>query len=442
MLLKVAVAGVLLFVVAALILVACNRRDAAPPDLAGLESASGADVPANSNAWYFIREAARDACIPSRTSALCAVWFGVRSDAADLRELLVSNTLALAWTDRAANANRIAQPRERSPEDDNRLGWSPVGTCGRLLRLRADLALNEGRTNDALHDYGLSLKLARLYLECPPACEADALAAFVEVRNVLHALRDTSGRLGVRAAWERFGDDLRALSDMREPRRCAAAAAIAADRRELEHLRRIADGIEAAPVYWDSPFASILPDEPTLADGNWLEQSVFCVLNLLPTSYRLHPNRTLAIMAGVRRGGPMPRTVLQASQARQSSSWEDVLKPAWRLLGPNGLGEIYVIIQAERQVFIEGGTRLSECAGRGTRLSLALRLYELEHGELPERLEALAPHWLEAVPVDPYDGRPFRYDRTRRLVYSAGPNRRDDGGGVRGNSDDVLFQVP
>ena len=107
------------------------------------------------------------------------------------------------------------------------------------------------------------------------------------------------------------------------------------------------------------------------------------------------------------------------------------------MLGPNGLGEIYIIIQSERQKFIEGGARLAECGARGTRLALALRLYEQEHGELPERLDALVPVWIEAVPVDPYDGQSFRYHRVRRLVYSIGPNRRDDGG----SRDDVLFPV-
>jgi hypothetical protein len=437
-LLKVAGASLLLLVASVLILIVCNCRDAPPPDLSGLETASVADVPANSNGWYCIREAVRDAWIPARTASLYAVWCGVRrEDAAGLRELLASNTLALAWIDRAANSVRIAPPRVYLPEDGNWLGWSPVAKCGRTLRLRAELALVEGRTNDALRDYGQSLRLARLYLESPPVGEPDALAAFVEVRNVLHALRDASERLGVRVVWERFGGDLRALSDLREPRRRASAAALEADRRELARLGRMASGAEVPPVNLNSPFDSIFPDDATRAAAIWPERLAIGALNLLPVSYRLQPNRTLAIMAGVRRGGPLPASVLLAVDARRSSSWMKLLNPAWRLLGPNGLGEIYVIIQSERQNFIEGGARLAEGGARGTRLALALRLYEQEHGELPERLDALVPAWIEAVPADPYDGRLFRYHRARRLVYSIGPNRRDDDGG----RDDVLFPI-
>ena len=40
----------------------------------------------------------------------------------------------------------------------------------------------------------------------------------------------------------------------------------------------------------------------------------------------------------------------------------------------------------------------------------------------------LVPDELEAVPLDPFDGRPFRYDAKRRIVYSVGKNLVDDGG--------------
>ena len=46
------------------------------------------------------------------------------------------------------------------------------------------------------------------------------------------------------------------------------------------------------------------------------------------------------------------------------------------------------------------------------RLNLALRLFKDRHGELPERLEELVPELLEGVPLRPWDGRPFPYDRT------------------------------
>jgi len=48
-----------------------------------------------------------------------------------------------------------------------------------------------------------------------------------------------------------------------------------------------------------------------------------------------------------------------------------------------------------------------------TRLVVALNRYEMRNGKLPERLEQLVPEYIDSVPRDPYDGKPFRYDRNK-----------------------------
>lgn len=60
------------------------------------------------------------------------------------------------------------------------------------------------------------------------------------------------------------------------------------------------------------------------------------------------------------------------------------------------------------------------------RLTLALRGYRDQHGRWPERLEALVPEWLEAVPEDPFaPGTPLRYACTGESwqFWSAGAER-------------------
>jgi hypothetical protein len=61
---------------------------------------------------------------------------------------------------------------------------------------------------------------------------------------------------------------------------------------------------------------------------------------------------------------------------------------------------------------------------------LAARAYELEKGGPPTSLEALVPDYIEAVPADPFDGKPLRYDPKRRLVWSVGEDLVDDGAAV------------
>ncbi len=63
--------------------------------------------------------------------------------------------------------------------------------------------------------------------------------------------------------------------------------------------------------------------------------------------------------------------------------------------------------------------------------AIALKRYELRHGEMPFDLESLRPDYLSKIPQDPVDERPLRYRRENDgtfLLYSIGPDGKDDGG--------------
>jgi hypothetical protein len=72
-----------------------------------------------------------------------------------------------------------------------------------------------------------------------------------------------------------------------------------------------------------------------------------------------------------------------------------------------------------------------ETAKRTVITAIALKRYQLKHGNYPPDLNALVPEFLAAVPLDPVDGKLLRYrlnsDGTF-LLYSIGPNAQDDGG--------------
>lgn len=60
-----------------------------------------------------------------------------------------------------------------------------------------------------------------------------------------------------------------------------------------------------------------------------------------------------------------------------------------------------------------------------TRIYLALRLYHLDHGgALPATLDQLVPEYLPAVPLDPFDGKPLRYDRVLTTIWSTDYERK------------------
>ena len=93
---------------------------------------------------------------------------------------------------------------------------------------------------------------------------------------------------------------------------------------------------------------------------------------------------------------------------------------------------------------------------RLTATAAAIRLYEIDHGRRPDRLEDLVPTYLPAVPIDPwslteqtlrykpqggvvlssddihrYENNPEQFapqPGTPAMLYSVGPNQHDDGG--------------
>jgi hypothetical protein len=74
---------------------------------------------------------------------------------------------------------------------------------------------------------------------------------------------------------------------------------------------------------------------------------------------------------------------------------------------------------------------MAEAAKQTVTAAMALKRYQLKHGDYPANLDALVPEFVSAVPFDPVDGQPLRYrlnaDGTF-VLYSVGENGVDDGG--------------
>jgi hypothetical protein len=64
------------------------------------------------------------------------------------------------------------------------------------------------------------------------------------------------------------------------------------------------------------------------------------------------------------------------------------------------------------------------------RVLLALKCHVAERGRLPDTLAELVPAYLDAVPLDPFDGKPLRYSRAKKVIYSVGADLADAGGSV------------
>jgi len=69
---------------------------------------------------------------------------------------------------------------------------------------------------------------------------------------------------------------------------------------------------------------------------------------------------------------------------------------------------------------------------RCTTLAIAIERYRRIQSQLPDSLDNIVPTYIDSVPLDPFTGKKLLYnsDKEGYTVYSAGINRKDDGGSV------------
>ena len=78
---------------------------------------------------------------------------------------------------------------------------------------------------------------------------------------------------------------------------------------------------------------------------------------------------------------------------------------------------------------------------RATRVIIALKAFQIVNHKPPGSLNELTPAFLEAVPLDDFDGNPIRYSLNQKEVYSVGTGLVDWGGMKSTNSPNLLYPV-
>ena len=72
-------------------------------------------------------------------------------------------------------------------------------------------------------------------------------------------------------------------------------------------------------------------------------------------------------------------------------------------------------------------TRCCEMEGNiaAAQIVIACHLFQRETGRKPQALDELVPDYLPSVPLDPFDGKPFRYKPDEGIIYSVGKGLED-----------------
>jgi len=110
---------------------------------------------------------------------------------------------------------------------------------------------------------------------------------------------------------------------------------------------------------------------------------------------------------------------LQESKMRELEEQARTLPPLARQIAP----ATAKVAQAFRRCQAE--TRCAIAA-------VAAERFRLANGHWPESLVELTPKYLQEVPLDPFDGKPLRFRESAEgvLIYSVGPDGKDDGGKI------------
>jgi len=116
------------------------------------------------------------------------------------------------------------------------------------------------------------------------------------------------------------------------------------------------------------------------------------------------------------------------------------------LLSQNPLSQLFL----PAMVAIRAQEAATRAEVRGTMLSAAVEFYRAENDTYPPSLGHLEPNYVPELPEDPFTGNSFVYTPTESgyLLYSAGPDMRDDGGSLLDDTgafperqDDILLHA-
>jgi hypothetical protein len=396
-------------VVAVVAVISLAGRDIPEPDVGDLQVAR-LELPAQENAYAHFLSATDALCWPTNATLVADYLEGKPVEADALAEVLDGNGEAMELIHRGNQCQHCIAP-EVNGFDDVLPHLSPWRNLGRVLAAQTRQCRLAGRHAEATESCITLLRFADLIQK-----DAEGLIHYLVGISILN--------LGLEQA-----QDLARETDLPPDVMNLLSS-------ELAELGPLAPGLVRALKV---EYRAVANTTDHLSDG---EFDLYELSNLgggepdprlkgkrIPR-YTFQPNKTKLTFANLYRN--MIADVPLAYADMKRADVEEALglnqSRAGMLLRPNGVGRVlYGLLVPATDRLLEHKCR-AECALSATRLMVACQQYRHREGVFPDRLEALVPDFLPALPVDPFDGRAFRYDPSRGIIYSVGLDLRDSGG--------------
>ena len=313
----------------------------------------------------------------------------------------------------------------------------PYREASRALAARAMLRLNDGRVEDSWEDLLACHRLARLCAEGPTfvdyvvgvgldgiSCSAEqGMLQQTQLSAATGRENARRSRLSARHAPHCGRDrDRRALQLSRQHwlgiaregahglTQSAQYAGLGADSPEQKaYQKSVYEAAGAGPIDWDSILRLGNANYDRIVDS--IRKSTRPERKAIADEFDLRIRKNMTETQGILRTG------LDKSADR-------------RKVVSDALGHILC------GLFISGLHMVSDAEDRGlmrfdlTKLAFALAAYRAEHGAYPAKLAELTPKYVATIPKDRFNDGDLHYSLQGGgyLLYSVGPNGKDDGG--------------
>lgn len=401
-----------LLMAACVILIYLSMTDESPPDTSDL-AVGWTEIDPDKNAATYL-DAAKTLAAWNNDPALPAEYADWPQDVID--KTLADNAAALEQLDKALACRDLEAPRLRDMTANLTYAFDWMGVI-RAGLLRAADRFKKGEEARAVDDTVAILRLTHR-MEVGKGCLIHLMVAWF-VRNTAE-------------------DQLRTF-------------ALRSRHLDADRLKHLAAEIGDCPVRredlaatWRAEYDLTAGTIDALAAGRLSGPAAqglakVCGISLKFTGpYWLHANATKRLFAGATRTR-IAETALPWPESQQAvDRWLADLKSERDAPGirrnfpsPNRTG---------RALYYNFGPGIAGVQRRFTDVSaehgmtqliVALKACQVDKGDWPEKAEHLVPTYLNSLPIDDFGGKPLRYSRDKKIVYSVGRDGKDEGGMTR-----------
>ena len=370
-------------------------RDIPPPNTADLVLEREA-LNAEQNAFTYFVAATNSLYWPTNTSLITDYLDGKPVDDALIQQTISSNRVMLVELEKGLGCQRCLAPEVVSIDSDTPY-LSPWRSMGRIMAIKARRDRLEGKYSEATRTCTSLLRFGDI-IQKDAQCTIHYLVGLSVIDIGFTQAQDLARDVAIPP------QELIRLTD-------ALAHIVPFDH---GFIRAIKSEYRAIANTIDQFQSGKLDIGEIISFSGQTRTSKFSHCQF-QSGYMFQPNRTKQSLADTYRGMIRNATLPFANMTLLiSKEGLDKRKSTLSLMTrPNAMGKIlfgFMIPamdnQSERRCRMDGDLA-------ATRLVVACNAYIKKEGKLPDDLQALIPVYLPSVPVDPYDGRPFRYSRAR-----------------------------